>query len=40
MAQIYPQWIPESERKANPGRRAEYLVYDLLSQQLGDKWLV
>ncbi|RMG93537.1 MAG: hypothetical protein D6706_15115, partial [Chloroflexi bacterium] len=40
MAQMYPQWITEDERKANPGRRAEYLVYDELARQLGDKWLV
>jgi len=40
MAQMYPQWISESERKANPGKRAEYLVYDELARQLGDRWLV
>jgi hypothetical protein len=40
MAQIYPQWIPKSERENNPGRRAEYLVYDHLNDQLGDDWLV
>ena len=39
MARIYPQWIPESERKENPGRRAEYFVYDQLSK-LGDNWLI
>jgi len=40
MAQIYPQWITDEERRANPGRRAEYLVYDSLKEQLGDQWLV
>lgn len=40
MAQIYPQWISKSEREANPHRRAEYLVYDKLNEQLGDNWLV
>jgi hypothetical protein len=40
MAQIYPQDIPESQREANPHRRAEYLVYDLLREQLGNNWLV
>lgn len=40
MAQIYPQWITDEERKANPGRRVEYLIYDLLNEQLGDQWLV
>ena len=39
MARIYPQWIPESERKENPERQAEYFVYDQLSK-LGDNWLV
>jgi hypothetical protein len=39
MARIFPQWIPQSEREANPGRRAEYLVYDHLAQ-LSDHWLV
>lgn len=40
MAQIYPQHISEDERKASPGRRAEYLVYDELAKQLGDNWLI
>jgi len=40
MAQIYPQHISEDERKANPGKRAEYLVYDELTKQLGDNWLI
>jgi hypothetical protein len=40
MARIYPQYIPDSERTSNPGRRAEYLVNDHLAEQLGDDWLV
>ncbi|MCB0191468.1 MAG: NERD domain-containing protein [Anaerolineae bacterium] len=40
MARMYPQWISKSERENNPGRRAEYLVYDRLAEQLGDDWLV
>lgn len=40
MAKIYPQFITENERRNNRGRRAEYYVYDLLSRELGDNWLV
>jgi len=40
MARMYPQWISDQERRENPGKRAEFLVYDLLDQQLGDQWLV
>jgi len=39
MARIYPQHIPDSERKAKFDRRAEHLVYDYLSK-LSDDWLV
>lgn len=40
MARMFPQWLPKSDRDNNPGRRAEYLVYDHLAKQLGDDWLV
>lgn len=40
MAQVFPQWLSESER-SKPGKRAEILVYDKLSEQLkDDKWMV
>ncbi len=39
MAQLFPQWLSQSER-TKPGRRAEVLVYDKLAEQLGNKWLV
>lgn len=39
MAIVYPQYLPEFERK-KPSRRAEILLYDKLTEQLGDKWLV
>jgi len=39
MAQLFPQWLPESIKK-DPGKRAEILVYEKLAKQLTDKWLV
>lgn len=40
MAQMYPQYISVEERDENPRRCAEYLLYDRLAGQLGEKWLV
>lgn len=39
MAQIYPQYLTETQRSV-PKKRAEILVYDELSRQLSDDWLV
>jgi len=40
MAQVFPQWLSESER-ANPSRRAEIVLYDKLVEQLTDsKWMI
>ncbi len=39
MAEIFPQQISQQQRLENPGRRAEYKVYDSLAK-LGDRWLV
>lgn len=41
MAQMYPEWINEQERRRNPKLSAEYRVYDALRESLpGDKWYV
>lgn len=41
MAQLFPEWISDQERKKNPKLKAEYKVYDALGQSLkGDGWYV
>lgn len=40
MAQMYPEWISDEQRSADPRFRAEYKVYDILSQRLPQNWVV
>lgn len=40
MAKLFPEWISEEQRRANPKYRAEFKVYDALARQLSDEWYV
>lgn len=40
MANIFPEWISEEQRKSNPKFRAEFKIYDALKQTLSDQWYV
>lgn len=40
MAKLFPEWITEEQRLANPKFRAEFKVYDALAQVLSDEWYV
>lgn len=40
MAKMFPEWISEEQRLANPKYRAEFRVYDALASSLSDDWYV
>lgn len=40
MAKMFPEWISEAQRTANPNLRAEFKVYDTLRTSLSDEWYV
>jgi len=40
MAKMFPEWISDEEREANPKHRAEFKVYDVLKNGLSDEWHV
>ena len=37
---MFPEWISDEQRKANPKFRAEFKVYDALARSLSDEWFV
>ena len=40
MARLFPEWINDEQRNANPKFRAEFKVYDALARSLSDEWYV
>jgi hypothetical protein len=40
MARMFPEWISDEQRTANPTRSAEFKVYDALARDLSDEWYV
>jgi hypothetical protein len=40
MAKMFPEWISDEQREANPKFRAEFKVYDILKRSLSDEWYV